>query len=326
MSDEIKTWLAQLRQALPCVPPIPTATLKSLHKSRDYTGMVQFIKDTMNVEVKLRIGWVNSGGPKEMKDAPAWVYMPKPMPSYGTDAFRALTIPMFFRKPFLSGSDYDQAAIAVAHELSHVVLDSIAHPLRDVEKAVDLTAMLLGFRELYETACYKTWYSGNTINHQRLGYLTPEEVAFANELLADPRPRLHIPPSFRPAAQIPLLLMIGLFIVGGSFPLYKMWTVHSSLVAEQSDLQRQLPKKINRYHTLTDVQVGVREITMFYEISARKRDIDLAAFRAALDRWVRSYSCADSRRANIREGATYSFEFWDSSRELIGRLEVASCA
>jgi hypothetical protein len=100
----------------------------------------------MNVEVKLRVGWVNSGG--ENKDAPAWVQLPHNMPPYGSTAFKDLTITMFIRKSFLERSKYDQAAITAAHELSHIVLESINHPLRREEKAVDLTAMLLGFRKL----------------------------------------------------------------------------------------------------------------------------------------------------------------------------------
>jgi hypothetical protein len=115
--------------------------------------MVQRIKKAMNVEVKLRVGWVNSGG--ENKDAPAWVQLPHNMPPYGSTAFKDLTITIFIRKSFLERSKYDQAAITVAHELSHIVLESINHPLRREEKAVDLTAMLLGFRELYASGAHK---------------------------------------------------------------------------------------------------------------------------------------------------------------------------
>ena len=126
--------------------PIKPASLKALHKARNYEGMVQRIKKAMNVEVKLRVGWVNSGG--QNKDAPAWVQLPHNMPPYGSTAFKDLTITIFIRKSFLERSKYDQAAITVAHELSHIVLESINHPLRREEKAVDLTAMLLGFRKL----------------------------------------------------------------------------------------------------------------------------------------------------------------------------------
>jgi len=37
----------------------------------------------------------------------------------------------------------------IAHELSHIVLSEIGHPLADSEEAVDLTAMLLGYRDIY---------------------------------------------------------------------------------------------------------------------------------------------------------------------------------
>jgi hypothetical protein len=133
--------------------PIKPASLKALHKARNYEGMVQRIKKAMNVEVKLRVGWVNSGG--QNKDAPAWVQLPHNMPPYGSTAFKDLTITIFIRKSFLERSKYDQAAITVAHELSHIVLESINHPLRREEKAVDLTAMLLGFRELYASGAHK---------------------------------------------------------------------------------------------------------------------------------------------------------------------------
>src|SRR5205085_1445737 len=107
-----------------------------------YEGMVQLIKKTLNIDVKLRIGWVKTGGPR---DAPAWVKLPSNMPLYGSKAFREMTLTMFLRKEFLQHSAYDEVAIGIAHELSHIILDSISHPLRREEKAVDLTAMLLGF-------------------------------------------------------------------------------------------------------------------------------------------------------------------------------------
>jgi hypothetical protein len=79
-----------------------------------------------------------------------WIEIPENMPYYGTEAFKKVTLRMFLRKSFLATSTYEKAAIAIAHELSHVVLESIRHPLRKEEKAVDLTAMLLGFSWLYE--------------------------------------------------------------------------------------------------------------------------------------------------------------------------------
>jgi hypothetical protein len=181
----VKAYLDQLRWTLPYVPPIPAQKLKILHQSRDYEGMVRLIKRTMNLEVHLLVGWVNSGGPSEFDNAPAWVQRPDPMPRYGTATFRDITIKMFLRRSFLAESNYAQIAIAIAHELSHVVLDSIQHPLRKEEKAVDLTAMLLGFSRLYQSASFTETRPGfgDVITQTKLGYLTARELRAASQIL-----------------------------------------------------------------------------------------------------------------------------------------------
>jgi hypothetical protein len=43
--------------------------------------------------------------------------LPQRMPPYGTPAFRDLKLTMYLRKSFLVQSDYDEAAVAIAHEL-----------------------------------------------------------------------------------------------------------------------------------------------------------------------------------------------------------------
>jgi hypothetical protein len=119
VSEEVESYLAQLRQVLPCVPPISPRELKSLHRAKDHEGMVRLIRQAMNMQVRLTIGWVNSGGhkTKDGREAPAWIYLPQRMPPYGTPAFRDLKLTMYLRKSFLVQSDYDEAAVAIAHEL-----------------------------------------------------------------------------------------------------------------------------------------------------------------------------------------------------------------
>jgi hypothetical protein len=153
----VRKYFRELQQVLPLVPPVPLAALRSLHAAQGYKGMVRLIKQAMNVEVSLRIVWVPEGAAETggTKGAPAWISVPKEMPAYGTKAFKELRLDLYLRRSFLQQSSHDQIAIAIAHELSHVVLDSIQHPLRGCEKAVDLTAMLLGFRRLYLTGSEK---------------------------------------------------------------------------------------------------------------------------------------------------------------------------
>src|SRR5450755_3673778 len=70
---DVEKYLHELQQALPHVPPISGWELKSLHQARDYVGMVRLVRKTMNVEVDLKVGVVNRGGPE---NAVAWVLIP----------------------------------------------------------------------------------------------------------------------------------------------------------------------------------------------------------------------------------------------------------
>jgi hypothetical protein len=178
-NPDIKNYLDQLRAVLPCVPPISAEPLRSLHAAQDYKGMVQFIKKAMNIaDVTFQVFWVTDVAQQgHEQHAPAWILLPElpdRLPFYGTKEFKETSLKIFFRKSFLK-RPYDQVAIVIAHELSHVVLDSIRHPLFREEKAVDLTAMLLGFRRLY--------LSGAHTETSRVGYLSDAEVRLANSLI-----------------------------------------------------------------------------------------------------------------------------------------------
>lgn len=297
--------------------------MKSLHRAKDYNGLVQLIKKSMNIDVQLVVGWVNSGGPRT---APAWVMIPENMPYYGTPAFQRLKLTIYIRKSFIEESTYDQAAIVIAHELSHIVLNSIGHPLRKLEKAVDLTAMLLGFRLLYKCGCYKERRFGYVTSSRKIGYLSQAEVDLASDILAGNRWRCKIPLSLRPVSALVATLVPIVFF--GSViaalnvwpPIYNSWKLHEALVAEQTALQKRLPLTLNHY-ALTDVRVGFRYIARLYNLTVPERDIDFAA----VERAVRKLSCNSDNKAKIRDGATYTYEFRDS-RQLVRKFDIASCA
>ena len=161
---------------------LPEAASLSAFWSVLFGGIVRLIRKTMNVGVNLTLHWTS--GPPPHEKSQAWVKIPPAMPYYGTPEFKALKMDMFILKSFRDGSTRDEFAIVVAHELSHVVLDSIAHPLRDEEKAVDLTAMLLGFSFLYRAAAHTIWRAGlNTYKTSHLGYLSEWEVNAASKIL-----------------------------------------------------------------------------------------------------------------------------------------------
>ena len=151
------------------------------------------------------MGLVNQGGPVK---APAWVSYSKPSPRLGTEAFRRTLVTVFLRKSFLAVSDFEPVVMAIAHELSHIVLFGISHPLEESEVAVDLTAMLLDYRDFYVAGCrrelrpksivqhlgrfFRRWLGVDRQIFQTLGYLTPEEVRFAAELLGTPRRQAYL--------------------------------------------------------------------------------------------------------------------------------------
>jgi hypothetical protein len=300
----------QLRQHLPHVPPVAARKLKALHKSGDYEGMVRLIRSAMNLDVRLLVGWVNSGGAKEMSRAPAWVEMPTNMPFYGTPEFKKLSVRMFIRKEFLENSSYDKVAIAIAHELSHIVLDSIHHPLREEEKAVDLAAMLLGFSRLYMRGAHTTT--------SKLGYLTPSELAAAARIL--------VPIRFRIARAAFVVVQSSPRLVVALLLLLSMWTsekinskveLHKRLQSEAHSIP--IPTTLNSYMTLVGAQATLFSLTKAYLVTQPTR-LDLAN----REQRVRNAVCS-KKRMNIDAGAVYLYEYREPSGSLIGRFEVSSC-
>ncbi len=167
-TDLVASHIQQLRTSLGTLRmSIPEEVLIAQYKQRNYVDMVRTIREMMNLDMKVTLGIVSSGGP----NAPAWILLPSPMPAFGTSDFRRTSVTLFLRKNFLDTGGFEEIVCAIAHEFSHVVLNAVNHPLREHEEAVDLTAMMLGFRDFYLTA--------NAGRRERYGYLSAGEVSFA---------------------------------------------------------------------------------------------------------------------------------------------------
>lgn len=181
MSDiDVRSYIDQLRRTLPYVQPIPVQDIRAMHRRGDLGGIVKLIRRTMNVNVRLTLHWTERvrGG------AAAWIELPEKMPYYGTAEFAKVEAHMYISKAFAKSEPYNKFAMTVAHEFSHVVLESLHHPLRDDEKAVDLTAMILGFSYLYRRSAHVTARTGiNSFSTRALGYLSESELNAACHLL-----------------------------------------------------------------------------------------------------------------------------------------------
>lgn len=120
--------------------PIAARELKPLYYAGDYEGMIRYVQHSMHLDLNIKLNVVDDGA------APLWVQMPAAMPPYGTSAFRNTTAQVFVRRDILQRRPFSWTVFGIAHELSHIVLNSINHPLRQEEKAVDLTAMIFGYQ------------------------------------------------------------------------------------------------------------------------------------------------------------------------------------
>ncbi|MES3004853.1 MAG: hypothetical protein V4690_01920 [Patescibacteria group bacterium] len=187
----IESYIKELRDSFgPARLPVKTDKLASMHAEENYLGMVRHVQQLLRLDLKVKLLLVNSGGPV----APAWLRAPGDLPIYGTPRFREVTVEVYLRKSFLKETTYEQATLAIAHELCHVVLYSVKHRLQEVEEAVDLTSMLLGFREIWLAGCsltvtksppwYRRLFTEDQVIIKGYGYLTRDEVAFASEYMA----------------------------------------------------------------------------------------------------------------------------------------------
>src|SRR5258706_14823945 len=179
-ADKIKAYLALLHGSLGgSRAPVSPIKLRELYDRQNYAGMVKLIRDGMGLDLRVRVALVNHGGPDR---APAWIERPDPFPRNGTPAFKRAIVTVFLRKAFLLKYKFEHVVMAIAHELSHVVLFRIGHPLEKIEEAVDLTAMLLGFSEFYFNGLelLRTERLGS------LGYLTGTEIRYAAGVLGRP--------------------------------------------------------------------------------------------------------------------------------------------
>lgn len=124
-------------------PPVDPGPLRDLYDAKKYTDLIGHMRNSLSLDIGLRIAYVTHSGPY---NAPAWIIIPRQIPMYGTEAFKRTTLTIFFRKSFIRCEPFECVIGVIAHELSHIVLSGLNHPLKWDERAVDLTAMVLGYR------------------------------------------------------------------------------------------------------------------------------------------------------------------------------------
>lgn len=167
----VQNFIRELRDSFGLKSPVDEKELFGHYQAKDYHGMAGVIMKALAVDLKVNLGLVNKGGP----NAPAWLKRPNLLPPIFSPQFKKTEVTIYLRKTFISNVGFETVVLALAHEFSHIVLDSTHHKLRRHEEAVDLTAMLLGFRDYYVTG--SATHLANGV--YRIGYLTEEEISYA---------------------------------------------------------------------------------------------------------------------------------------------------
>lgn len=177
------------------------ARLRTMHKDGQSSKCISEIKSLLRLELTLKIGYLNnkpSGidliklimdkmpthelpidfqSPKTiahiqetLDKAGAFVIRSTHLPLYGSPSFNNFKILIFIFR-WMTNYPLETFLYCIAHELTHIVLDAIRHPLRNNEVAVDLAAMLFGFSDVIKV--------GRKIEGSPCGYLDDHQFQIA---------------------------------------------------------------------------------------------------------------------------------------------------
>ena len=154
--------------------PVDEDALLKLYRAKDYASMVRFVRAAYQLSVPVTLGLVNKGGPS---DAAAFL-------ETEVRGRTPVKFTLYIHKSFLAEHEFEEVVIAISHEVSHIFLRIQSHPLNNHEEAVDLTAMLFGFRDFYVTSCETSKVIDNPLGGQiqrqcRVGYLSRAEAIYA---------------------------------------------------------------------------------------------------------------------------------------------------
>ena len=158
--------------------PIAYKPLIAMLKKQKTSDVVNMVKDYFNLPVKLEIEYTTNFQTKSLalehsyfvEEISAQVLIPPFIPMYGTDELANTVInikisPYCWKHPYLF-------LVILSHELSHILMYSLNYHRKENEIATDLTAIMLGFVDLYKIAFKKTY---------KQGYLSYKQFVFAHK-------------------------------------------------------------------------------------------------------------------------------------------------
>lgn len=150
--------------------------LEKLFEKKRYQDIIFLIRKHMGIVCGLSVKCIVDTDNPYQYSAPARVQLPSFFHPYGSRRQKELKINMWFYKSH--AQSYRPFIVAMAHELSHVLLYSLNNQFKTSEEATDICAILCGFGKYYELG--HTTFRGTT--KSELGYLSFEEVMYVSSV------------------------------------------------------------------------------------------------------------------------------------------------
>lgn len=206
-SSEIKLWIHEIIDTIGLREPVNYSYFKKFTKKNKLPELIKSIARYMNLPIKIDVEFVNDeyktgkvnfetkgvahyeGGGQGASGIIAQVEIPSNLPLYGTDALNNYLIKVKVSDNCLKSPQ--MFVTIMSHELSHILLNSLRHKNKENEFFTDLTAMTLGFVNIfskgrtyiYETEENHILSSTITTHKQTCGYLSDNQFRFACELI-----------------------------------------------------------------------------------------------------------------------------------------------
>jgi len=205
--SDIKLWIHEIVDSIGIKEPVQYSHFAGLINNNQLPKLIETIASYMNLPIKAEVEFVSDqyqAGKVNFEsksltgyDATghgsegivAQVQIPGFIPSYGTSSLMGFPIKIKVSNNCLNSP---QMFIAImSHELTHILLHSLGHKSKENEFFTDLTAMTLGFVDIfnqgrtysYSTTQYGVLSNTTTTHTMTCGYLSDKQFGYAWDLI-----------------------------------------------------------------------------------------------------------------------------------------------
>lgn len=160
-NEDIHNYIDRLVKSYGIQEPVKHQALKILFDNHLYAECVLEIMRKMGLNNRVKLISYSYFKYPGNNGTVAFVTIPSNAPPFYSSSFNNLKIQVSIRDDLKK--KYETFVYVIAHELSHIVLRGMKHPLKDSEIATDLFVMIRGFNEIME--------KGRTSTDESYGYL-----------------------------------------------------------------------------------------------------------------------------------------------------------